>query len=376
MPTRYFSRGQSNQLQPPLPTGYEVGSGPHDLYIPPVGLTDVDRALFNLFKDEISPVVADKGPGAEKKVPIIFASAEKWAMFKKQRGVRDRNDSLIIPLITIVRTDVSQDISSDVTGRGINQQTGELVVRRKLDKSDRGYQALINRFLLRNQPNVAVPSVQSTQESLATERQVGDLADPSYDRQGGPYLESNITNNIVETIVVPSPQFYTVKYEVTIWTQFIQHSNQIIEKIVSSYLPQGQCWRLDTPAGYWFVASVDGGAFASENNFDDMSQQEKFIKHTFSVVVPAYFFIPRLPGTPIPVKRYVSSPTITFDVDPSSENELEVTCADPTDTSDPTLPMTSLLSPRKIKVVASRKTCETVFTGAQLQGLEIVIVGK
>ena len=51
--------------------------------------------------------------------------------------------------------------------------------------------------------------------------------------QDGAYLAPNLNNNVFETIVMPMPQFYTAKYQVTIWTQYTQHSNQIMEKIFS-----------------------------------------------------------------------------------------------------------------------------------------------
>jgi len=372
MATRFFPQGITNNKQSPLRTGYETGSGLPDLFIPPVGLVDVDRALFRLFKDEIMPMVADKGSGVAKRVPIIVATAEKWVMIKKKRGVRDRNDTLIIPLITVVRTDMGQDPTLDVTGRGINQQTGEMLIRRKLDKSDRSYQALINRFLLRNQPNVAVPSVTSSSEALTSEAPIGELSNADDIKQGGAYLKSDVSNNVIETIVVPAPQFYTIKYEVTIWTQYVQHTNQIIEKIIGSYLPQGQCWRLETPSGYWFVASVTDGVFTPENNLDDMSTEERFLKHKFEVVVPAYLFVPASPGAPIPIKRYVSSPIIKFETDVT----VVASPVNDTDDSDPTRLSSTVLAPSNVKAVSRNRSGETVFTGASLGGLEIAIVDK
>ena len=88
--------------------------------------------------------------------------------------------------------------------------------------------------------------------------------------------------------------------------------NQIIEKIMSSFLPQGQAWKLVTEKGYWFVATIEGGAYNIETNFDDMSTAERYTKCTFEVNVPAYVWASSAPGVPVPVKRYVSSPTIEF----------------------------------------------------------------
>ena len=340
MSTRFNPGSKSNYDQSPLPTGYENKSGTPDLFIPPCGIEDVDVALFNLFDKEIAPHSGGSDSDL-KKVPIIFAAGEKWAMLKNGRPLRDRNNSLIIPLITIMRKEVSQDPSSDIIGRGMNQQVGEIVVRRKLDKSDRDYQNLINKIFLDKQDSTARPVTETTStRQLQTARKLGGLLTDA-DISNGALLKASLLDNVYETIVVPTPQFYTAKYEVTVWTQYMQHSNQILERIVTSFLPQGQSWKLTTDKGYWFVASVEGGAFNMETNFDDMSQQERFLKHTFSISVPAYFFANRSPGNPIPVKRYVSSPIIQFESSADSPAEGDDPAANPyvLGSDDPTLPL-------------------------------------
>jgi hypothetical protein len=275
-------------------------------------LEDVDVALFTLFDKEIAPSVGGKDTQELRRVPIVFAAGEKWAMLKKGRPLRDRNNTLILPLVTIMRTGITQ-APDDITARGINQQTGEIVVRRRLDKSDRDYQNLINKQLILNQTNVAVTSGSqyALSHQLITGRQVGSLesSDPT---RNGALLASNKKNNIFETLTVPSPQFYTAKYQITIWTQFTQHMNQIIEKFMSSFLPQGQSWKLTTQKGYWFIASLEGGMYDVETNFEDMSTSERYMKCTFEVNVPAYIWASSAPGVPVPVKRYVSSPVIEF----------------------------------------------------------------
>jgi hypothetical protein len=303
-------------------------------------------ALFNLFEKEIAPLCGGGDSTPLKKVPVIFAAGEKWSLLKKGKPLRDRNNTLLLPLITIMRTEVSQMPNEDIAGRGINQNVGEIVVRRRLDKSDRGYQSLINKILLKNQDNVAESS--GSLNRLTTGREIGKLSDTI--GKTGALLTPNLTNNIFETIVVPTPQFYTAKYQVTVWTQYVQHANQIMEKIVTSFLPQGQSWRLDTPKGYWFIASLDGGTFPMETNFEDMSQQERFIKHTFNVNVPAYFFVSDVPGAPIPIKRYVSSPIISFDV--KSFSPVEVGNSQQQNSyvlgsDDPTLPLDTQQNVRK-----------------------------
>lgn len=310
MTTRFDAKDEVNYGVQGVKSGYDGLKS--DLYIPSCGIEDVDYAVFSLFDKEIQAAIA--GESSEvKKVPVIFAAGEKWAMLKKGKPIRDRNNTLILPLITIVRTQVTQE-SSDIVGRGINQQTGEIVVKRRLDPSDRNYQNLINRLYIENQQNASVNNGFTLNEiQTTTNRKVGELRDSAFVKSGA-LLRSNRKNNIFETIVVPSPQFYTAKYEITVWTQYMQHTNQITEKIMSSMLPQASSWKITTTKGYWFVAKVSDGSMNTETNFDDMSSEERFIKVKFELSVPAYLWATSAPGAPVPVKRYVSSPIISFEV--------------------------------------------------------------
>jgi len=338
MPTRYNSKSKTTHGVPGLPSGYD-GNSSSMLTIPSVGMEDVDVALFTMFDKEIPFQVS--GDGAPMKdVPVVFAVGEKAAVLKKGRALRDKKNTLILPLITIQRTTVQQTANEDIAGRGINQQTGEIVIKRRLDKSDRTYQGLINRLFLKHQTNLAVPQAEADEGQLTTERSVGELSPDPTVKEGGLMIPDRM-NNIYETIVIPAPRFYTAVYEVTFWTQYVQHMNQLLEQLVNSFLPQGQSWRVDTPKGYWFVAKVDNDTYTAENNFDDLSTTERMVKYKFTVKVPAYILASAVPGAPVPLKRYVSQPIVRFDV---GLNVGEETGAGDTDdpflgADDPTLPL-------------------------------------
>lgn len=309
MSTRYSARSQTRFDVPGLPSGYETKSAA-EITVPSVGISDVDKALFDLFNEQIPLVVGGEGEES-KRVPIVFMAGEKWAMNKRLRALRDKNNALILPLITAVRTTVTQDATQDITGRGINQQTGEIVIHRRLDKSDRAYQNLINRLMLKHQRNLAVAAEDADANQLTTLRTQGDLENDPTVGQGGLLLPDR-QRNIYETIVVPTPQFFTAQYDFTIWAQYNRHMQQILDAIISSQLPQGNCWRIETPKGYWFIASVEGNQYNAENNVDDYSQEERLIRYKFTVTVPGYVMASNVPGAPVPIKRYVSSPSISF----------------------------------------------------------------
>ena len=339
MTTRYNAKPKTRFTVPGLPTGFETKST-SDLTIPSVGIEDMERALFNLFNEDI-PMITGGVDGTDvKRVPVIFAAGEKWALNKRMKAVKDRNGSLILPLCTVVRTLIIQDPDKDITGRGINQQTGEIVIHRRLDKSDRAYQGLINRLLLKHQTNLAVNPGQADVGQATTLREIGDLADDPVVQQGG-LLRPDRKNNVFESISVPSPQFYTAEYDITLWTQYTSHMNQLIESIIASQLPQGNCWKLDTPKGYWFIAHVKDNTYTADGNSDDFAATERVMKYKFVVSVPGYILASSVPGAPVPVKRYVSSPSVSFETGITIGEFAENTGSpDPLlGADDPTLPL-------------------------------------
>lgn len=348
MTTRYTARAQARFGVPGLPSGFQGKSVP-DIVVPSVGIADVDRALFDLFDSQIPLVVSGDGVDGQRRVPVVFFAGEKWALNKRLRAIKDRNGSLVLPLVTAVRTSIRQDTVSDVTGRGINQQTGEIVVHRRLDSSDRGYQQLVNRLLLQNQRGLAVAPGQESDGQLTTLRTIGDLEDDPTVGQGGVLVPDRL-NNVYETIVVPAPQFFSAQYDVIFWTQYTSHMNQMIEAVIASFLPQGNAWRLETPQGYWFVATVGENAYTADLNADDYSQTERLIRYRFTINVPGYVLASNVPGAPVPIKRYVSSPTISFQtgVQPGTNTSTGDVVDDPyLGADDPTLPLDTEGRPRR-----------------------------
>jgi len=339
MTTRFTAQSQSSYGVLGLPSGYDTKARP-TLTIPSCGIDDMERSLFNLFDKEIPFTVSNNGVD-QRRVPVIFSAGEKWALLKRKKAMRDKNNSLILPLITVVRTTIEQSAEGDIAGRGINQQTGEIIVRRRLDVSDRSYQALINRLFLTHQQNLAISPLDNPDAGqVTTDRTVGELAlDPNI--AAGALLMPDRFNNVYETIVIPSPQFYSATYEVTIWAQYTSHMNQIIETLISSFLPQGNAWKIQTDKGYWFIATVDANTYTADTNLDDMSQEERTIKYKFNLKVPAYIFATSSPGTPIPLKRYVSSPIVTFDIGTGEAESTESSLIDEPflGADDPTLPI-------------------------------------
>lgn len=285
-----------------LDSGYN-GKTSDIFHIPPCGIEDVDVALFNLFSKDIefrdrSFYSADRQVTLQKPL-VIFATGERFALAKKLNPPRDKqNKKLLLPAISIRRTSLTQTYE-DITGRGINQFTGTLTIKRRLDESDKNYQNLINKLSLKN---MDLPE---------TERETGSLEN-SLDVLNGALLTPDLGNNIFEIITIPQPQFFTAMYEVVFWTNYAQHMNYLLETYISSFLPQDRAHKLVTDKGYSFMAYTDD-THSSQENFDDFTEEERVIKYTFNITVKGYILAPDYETNMVPVRRHISSPIITFD---------------------------------------------------------------
>jgi hypothetical protein len=291
-----------------LDSGYE--SQPSlDFTIPPVGIEDIDFALHRLFDKTIGfntfMVNAAKGPQNVKKPYVIFATGERFALAKRLKPPRDKNKVLILPAISIRRTAIEQS-PEDITGRGMNQQTGVITIKRKLAPEDRDYQNLVNKQGLKNLQNVLSGLPTST-------RPTGDDKALLEVVQGGLLQNRLSANNIYEIITIPQPQFFTAKYEVVFWTNYTQHMTYLIQTYMTSFLPQFRGHKLETDKGYWFIANTED-SFSNGENIDQFEGEERLIKYTFNINVKGYLLAAQYPTNAVPVRRWISCPNIVFDV--------------------------------------------------------------
>lgn len=306
--TRFDIERDDRNPEEHLPTGYE-GSSPSNYTIPSCEIEDVDVALHTLFdqhigfKNTIIPD-GDNGPLNISKPYVIFATGERFALVKKLRPPRDKSKQLMLPAISIRRKSITQT-SEDITGRGMNQFTGDLVVRRRLGAEDRDYQSLLNKL-----------AIDQLNPGNATSTRPQGQFGPSQD-QGtaqGSLLDPKLGNNVWEIITIPQPQFYTATYEVTFWTTHTLHMNYLIMTLLSAQLPQGKTFRLNTPKGYWFIATI-ADEVSSTDNLDDFKEEKRIIRYTFQVSVKAFILATNGPGNPVPVRRSISATEISFELE-------------------------------------------------------------
>lgn len=293
------------------------GLEPEDFNLQPCTVEDVDRAVFNLFNESL-PFTYKHKEGTRRS-PVIFATGERFAVLRRKEPLRDKSGVLILPLVSVMRKGITQ---APTMGAGTNQ-TIEHTIKKRLSAEDPLYQRLINKSQLKNSDDLVDKSalVKTSGPGLVTGSKEGRIASrrsqaaTSLDVRDGKILNPAFGNNIFEVITMRPPKYYTAEYEVTFWAQYTMQMNEMLMALMSLYQSYGQrTFKLETDKGYWFVGYV-GEALNSGNNYDDFTDNERLVRYSFDVTVPAYLVGDAHPTSRKTISRYVSAPQIDFTTD-------------------------------------------------------------
>lgn len=292
--TRY---DKNKSIKGVIPSGYEGSNNSTDFVLPSCEIEDVDRSFFDLF-DKVLPFTykSNKNDNELRKIPVVFSSGERFAAASKKSPLRDKNNSLILPIISISRSGLEQDSTK---GGGVSDRYNEMVIKKKITSEDQLFQSLKN-----------------TQGFLNIEGPGAGVSNKIKDfyTESGRALQPKLHNGIYEILVIPMPKYFTLKYEVTFWAQYVGQLNSMIGTLLGSYIqPGGRTIKITTSKGYWFVAYFES-SISSGNNFDSFSDEERLVKATITAEVPGYLILPQSPGIPNGVKSYLSAPTVSFGV--------------------------------------------------------------
>lgn len=217
-------------------------------------LEDIDTAFFDFFDKSLDIHVEDNN-GNNKKVPVIIASSERWAIMKGNKTkIRDSANTLVLPIISVRRLDFEKVQDAWALGRYFKTI---------------GYTKVVNEFDTVNRAN------------SFNARRMNNLVPTNNMLEKAP---------VYEMIEIPYPIFVKINYSVNIWTQYIIDMNNILEKIWAktndSAAGSNQiqiCSRTDNK----YVAFLEQNA-TNESNVEDYSDAERIIRTTLQFKVLAY----------------------------------------------------------------------------------------
>ena len=197
-----------------------------------ITLKDVDTSVLTHVKNVMKPLVREANETF--KIPVMYGNEERWKSARKRGVLRDKNNSLILPLIMLKRTEVSRnDLSGQSYSHDIKSKYIDVVRNNKWAKENQ------------------------------------------YDR----FSVQQGTQPVYENIVTGMPNYSDITYEFILWTNFIEQMNPLIEMFIDQ---SNSYWGDSTD--YKFLCTADTITDASEMTADG----ERFVKSTFSITAKAY----------------------------------------------------------------------------------------
>ena len=233
--------------------------------IQPSNLENIDFAFFD-FVDSKMNTGATSNDGF-KKVPVIWASAERSFLSKNDKDLRDGDGTLNLPLISIERTSVNKSLTRKGQYYGLStnfsedNRFGRIILARKVVKDK------TNNF------------------SVADNRKrFGNSANRIRNRQA--YFPKKENDKVVyETLNIPLPNYLSINYTVTLRSEYIQQMNEIVAPFMT----------LGSSINY-FVIEKNGHKyetflkedFAQQNNISSLGTDERVYKTEISFEVLGY----------------------------------------------------------------------------------------
>ncbi len=230
MSNRSISGKPLPRKQRVLNRGYLYSRTDEDVVNPEVTLMDMDGAIISYFDEVIQPSVEDNGENV--KVPIMYASPERWKAIQRDGFMRDKKRQTITPVIVYRRTSIEKDESIPQDKLDANNPNLFYTFEKKFSN--------INRY-----------------DNFRT--QIGTLPQKEYYN-------------------VMLPDYVTLTYDFIIWTSYIEQMNKIVERVVYS---DGAYW--GHPDKMRFRTSVDTFTDATE-----IGDSERLVRTNFTVTLRGY----------------------------------------------------------------------------------------
>ena len=233
----------------------------------PSTLETIDFAVYNWLNDEMD-LRTTMGDGF-KKVPVIWASAERSFQVKRDKDLRDLDGTLILPLITLERTNVVKDPSRKGTAWAnippVNDEKGGSITIARRIRQDK----------TANFANA--DSWRRKTDAGGRQRTY-----PKKDLLGRPIENKKV---VYETVTVPMPVYLDISYNITIRTEYQEQMNDLTIPFMTR--TGGINYFLAEHDGHRFESFIQSG-FSQENNVSSMDNEHRNYETVMNVRTLGY----------------------------------------------------------------------------------------
>lgn len=272
MGTKKYTDAQENTIARPSPQKYPTNvtrftkpSYDHteiedtsiisEKIITPSTLETIDTAVYNYINDRLNLFTTTNED--RRKAPVIWVSAERAFQVKNDPELRDTNEAVKLPVISIERKSVEKGLEigkrmfghmpayPDVRG-------GSIVVARRInqDKTANFQNAMANR----------------KHKQMNFPRKVNKKV-------------------VYQTVTIPMPVYVLNTYTVALRTEYQQHMNELLTPFVTTPGVLNQV--IVTYEDHQYSALIDGG-FGFNNNLSNLSEEERTFETEITFRVYGY----------------------------------------------------------------------------------------
>ena len=234
-----------------------------DLELKPSTLENIDTALFR-FLDEVLNLHSEATSGV-KKVPVVFASAERSFLSKRSAEGRDNDGTMNLPMISIERTTVSKDL---------NKSTAYYGPTPFFIDSIHGSYIRINKRIVEDKTN-----------NFAVADNIKNSNGVRRTPNGQAHYPSDNKKIVTVSFYVPRPVSINVNYNIAIKTNYIQQMNNLVVPFINigDYAKMVKI----SNDGHFYEAFFDG-TFATTNTVSNMTTSERTYQTNITVGVIGY----------------------------------------------------------------------------------------
>ena len=234
----------------------------------PSTLETVDYAMYNWLNEELNLFTTTNE--GWKKVPIIWATAERAVQSKEGNEMRDQDGTLIFPRIILERTSVVKDLSKKgsvwANIQRINDVKGGSITIARRIKQDKT-------------ANFANADSIKLAGGVVGDRQ---LNSPRRDSLGRIIENKKV---VYETITMPLPVYLEITYNVIIKTEYQQQMNELVTPFMTK--TDGINYFMIKHDVHKFESFVQGDV-GLENNISSMETEYRKFESKIDIKVLGY----------------------------------------------------------------------------------------
>ena len=259
------------------------------IHFNPSTLENIDMSMYEHINEGLN-LHTSTGNGFTK-VPVIWVGAERSNQIKKDVGLRNKDGLLNLPLIAIERTSVTKDPGK----RG--PVPGNI--------PDAALHGMIPAFTIINDGKTTIFKRSANLRKYGANLDFGDVQKDHPQVKQPDYIKQKISHRfdlrpkqyknlvVYKTYYMPIPVYISLKYEITIQTQYQQQMNDLMAPWITGFNGSGNLqernhrWFMLKREVHLYEAWIDG-SFSSENNISTLQEEERKFVTKISIDVLGY----------------------------------------------------------------------------------------